>query len=50
MENTNNNAIVKEVFFDKNGKHCSKEDAVEVYVEITDSEGNYIDGRMIPLK
>ena len=42
--------IVKEVFLDKGGNKCKKEDAVEVYVQITDADGKYIDGRMIVLK
>ena len=42
--------IVEELFLDKDGNKCKKEDAVEVYVRITDIVGKYIDGRMIVLK
>lgn len=40
---------VTEVFYDKKGERCDRKDAVRVYVQITDSNGNYIDGRMIAL-
>ena len=44
------NITVTELFLDKDGNQCNKEEAVKVYVRITDSDGNYIDGRMIPIK
>lgn len=44
------NVIVTELFLDTNSEECKKEDAVKVYVRLTDSNGNYIHAEMIPLK
>lgn len=42
--------ILDELFLDKDGKMCKKEDAVKVYARLSDVDGKYIAGRMIALK
>lgn len=46
----NGDTVVKEKFIDANSEECSEEDAVKVYVQLSDSKGNYIHGEVIPLK
>lgn len=41
---------VTETYIDANGKECKEEDAVKVYIRLTDSKGNYIHGELLPLK
>lgn len=50
MATTNEQVTVAETYIDVNGEKCKREDAVKVYVRLTDSKGNYIHGELLPLK
>ena len=50
MATTNEQIKVIKAYIDANGNECKEEDAVKVYVQLRDSNDNYIHGELLPLK